>query len=99
MGDGTGLVSIAIAFVALVVSIINFWLTQFRRGQLCLSQPTIFFFGWDLSDEDAPKIMLRAALFSTGNRGLFVENLYLKVENEAGGFDFPIGVMMTVTEW
>lgn len=90
MSTVISLVSIAIALAALAVSALNFWLTQLRRGQVRLSQPTIFFFGWDKHDEeDVPKIMFRSALFSTGNRGHFVENLYIVVKNGAGDFTFP----------
>ena len=83
------IVSITIALVALVLSVLNLWVSQFRKGKLLLSQPTIIFFGWDDVGKAAPKIMIRSALFSTGNRGHVVENLHVKLHNKQGEWDFP----------
>ncbi|MFY9699402.1 MAG: hypothetical protein WAK34_13970 [Rhodoplanes sp.] len=64
------------------------WLTHFRRGKLLLSQPTIFFFGWDVGERTTAKIMFRSVLFCTSKRGLVLENLYLKVRNRSDNFTF-----------
>lgn len=82
-------ITIVIASAALLLSAWNFWFTQMRRGRVLLSQPTIFFFGWDKAEDDTPKIMFRSALFSTGSRGNIVESIYLIVNNGLGRFVFP----------
>lgn len=82
--------TLAIAAIALALSATTFWSTEFRRGRILLSKPTILFFGWDTKDnEDVPKIMLRAALFSTGARGHILESLYLVVNTADGKTIFP----------
>lgn len=82
--------TLAIALAALVLSVWNFWFTQLRRGRVLLTQPTIFFFGWDRqSNRHMPKIMFRSALFSSGNKGQMLESMYVLVKTVDGQFEFP----------
>lgn len=81
-------ISIVISLVALGIAATTLWLTHFQRGELLLSQPTIFFFGWDIGDRTVAKITFRSVLFCTSERGLVLENLYLRVVNQSGSFVF-----------
>jgi len=82
--------TLAIASAALLLSGWNLWLSQFRRGRILLTQPTIFFFGWDDNrGTPTPKVMLRSALFATGSRGQVIENLSVVVRTDDGAFEFP----------
>lgn len=82
--------TLAVALIALALSAWNFWLTQLRRGRVLLTQPTIFFFGWDRQgDHHMPKIMFRSALFSSGNKGRILESMYVLVKTVDGQFEFP----------
>jgi hypothetical protein len=83
------LLTLGLASAAFFLSCFNLWASQFRRGRVLLTQPTIFFFGWDRNkDIDAPKIMFRSALFSSGSRGRLIENLSATVRTEDGEFEF-----------
>ena len=73
-------VSIVLSTLAIAVSIVTAWLTLFRRGTLCATQPTVIYFGPD-ADGIHQKIYLRMLLYSTGRRGQLVENMFLKVRH------------------
>jgi hypothetical protein len=83
-------VAISVSIFALALSCVTLWLTEFRRGRLVLSQPTVFYFGWDKTEVDSlPNIMFRAALFSTAARGTVLESLYLRVVNDGNSWVLP----------
>jgi hypothetical protein len=69
---------LAVSILALVVSGLTLWFSHFKVGQILMTKPTIFFFGWD---GIRPKIFLRTLLFSTANNGRVLENLYLQVKS------------------
>ena len=83
------LMTFVVAILALLVAGWNMWLSQIRRGHIYLSQPTIFFFGWDGIGDYTPKIMFRSALFSSGNRGRILESLHLVVKSTGTVSEFP----------
>ena len=76
-------VSLLISVFALGVSSLTAWLTLFRRGTVRMTQPTLIHFGSDGGDheEPPPKIYLRTLLFSTSQRGLVVENMYVSLSH------------------
>jgi len=69
-------ISISIAALALFVSSTTAWFTLLRRGRLCMTQPTIVAFVFD-GPSGPPKVVIRTLLFSTGHRGVIVENMYV----------------------
>ena len=71
--------SAIISALALLVSFANYWSANLKVGQILMTKPTIFFFGWDQSDHPVPKIFMRSLLFSTANSGRVLEHLYLKI--------------------
>ncbi|MHB1103183.1 MAG: hypothetical protein ACYC0C_10510 [Devosia sp.] len=82
--------TIIVSFAALGLSGWQFWRTELRRGQPVLSRPTMFFFGWDARvSDDTPKVMFRAAMFSTAATGFVLENMYLKVQNATNNWVLP----------
>jgi hypothetical protein len=76
-------VAITVSVLALAVSGVTAWLTLFRRGTVQMSQPTVIFFGRDVSRHmDAPgkpKVFLRTLLFATSKRGRVIQGLYVSV--------------------
>src|ERR1700753_2963919 len=70
-----------ISIIALCVSLFTAWFTIFRRGTVRSTQPSFIAFRYDFVGKRYPqaKIFLRTLLFSTGKRGLVVENLFLRV--------------------
>jgi hypothetical protein len=76
------MVPILISAVSLVVSVTVAWLSLFRRGNLCMTQPVLVGFLFDLPRQE-PKMFFRAMLYATGKRGHIVEMLYLTVRRGA----------------
>src|SRR4051812_21290578 len=74
-------VSIAVSVIALGISATTAWLTLFRRGTVRMTQPTVIFFGPDMSrnreETPLPKVYLRTLLFSTSKRGRIIESMHV----------------------
>lgn len=82
-------ISIAISLLALVVSGFTAWLTLFSRGQIRMTKPSYVCFSYDNGrkprylDEVIPqvaKIFLRSVIYTTGQRGHVVENMFVNVQ-------------------
>lgn len=71
--------TIGISVFALVISGVTLWLTHLRRGALKMTRPTIVYFGIDGIESDRSKVYLRAFLYSTGKRGILLENMFLRL--------------------
>lgn len=82
---------ILISITALTVSAITAWLTLLRRGTICMTQPTLVFFGPDGPAGD-PKVFLRTLLYSTAKRGQIVENMFVKLRRGESVQNFNIWV-------
>jgi len=83
-------ISSIISIIALVVSLFTAWLTIFRRGSVCSTQPSFVAFRYDFSDKPfaLAKVFLRTLLFSTGKRGWVIENLFLRVKEGTRSEEF-----------
>lgn len=85
--------AILLSVASFILSLYTLWITQLRRGQLRMTQPTMIFMGREGRGgrEDQPlwpKIYLRTLLFCTADRGCIVENMHLVVHNEYGAYLF-----------
>jgi hypothetical protein len=91
-----GWLSIVIALVALVVSLMSAWLTWFRKGELRMTQPTVVFFGPDGRSSSNRrkhlKVFLRTLLYSTAHRGQTIESLYVTLQRGKFRQNFSIWV-------
>jgi hypothetical protein len=77
-------VTTAVSVVALILSATTMWLTLLRGGHVKMTQPTLFYFGPDGANSEQralaiPKVFVRTLLYSTGRRGIVVENMYVTV--------------------
>lgn len=72
-------ISILISVIALLVSLITLWLTRYRKGTVKMTKPTVIFFGPDGSGKEHNKIFIRTLLYSTSDRGQYIENMYIKL--------------------
>lgn len=84
--------SLAISIFALAVSALTMWLTLFYRGRLCMTQPSVIFFGPDGGNSKNPKIFLRSLLYSTSKRGFLIETIFAKVKRGETQQNFNIWV-------
>jgi hypothetical protein len=87
-------ISICISVIALLVSLITLWLTRFRKGTIKITKPTVIFFGPDGSGKEHNKIFIRTLLYSTSDRGQYIENMYIRLSRGRGATiqDFNIWV-------
>lgn len=73
--------------ISLVISGYTFWLVQFNRGKLRMTQPTYVCLKRDI-DPTWPKLFLRTCLYSTGAKGLAIENLLARVHQNDSTYVF-----------
>lgn len=74
-------ISIIISLLAFGISAATLWLTLLHRGQVRMTRPNVVFFGYDFVPKTTPKIFLRTLLYSTSEKGIVIESMYAKVEN------------------
>ncbi|KVN95180.1 hypothetical protein WM28_10770 [Burkholderia ubonensis] len=89
-------VALAISVLALSVSATTAWLTLFRRGTVLMTQPTVIFFGPDVSRSRGraplPKVFFRTLIFSTSKRGRIIESMHVAVHRNETHQTFNIWV-------
>jgi hypothetical protein len=70
---------IVISVFALFVSFATLWLSRMRRGTIKMTRPSVIFFGKDGGDSEATKVFLRTLLYSTADKGQYIESMYIKL--------------------
>ncbi len=70
-----------ISIIAFCVSLFTAWFTIFRRGTIHCTHPSFIALTYEFDERSTvqAKFFLRTLLFSTGKRGLVIENLFLRV--------------------
>ncbi len=84
------LMSLIISIIALIVSLITLWLTKLRQGTIKMTRPTLICFKPRNPGGDTSKIFFRTLLYSTSEKGQYVENMYVKVQCNEVIQDFSI---------
>ncbi len=79
-----------VSIAALAVSLFTLWFTVFRRGSVRSTHPSFIAFRYDFVDKPVAqaKVFLRTLLYSTGKRGLVIENLFLRVSEGTRSEEF-----------
>jgi hypothetical protein len=85
-------ISIVISIAALVISASTFWLTKLKRGIVKMTRPTIIFFGPDGGGETHKKVFIRTLLYSTSDRGQYIQNMYVRVQRGESVQNFNVWV-------
>jgi len=85
-GFGTSL-ALLLSAGSLLLSVYTLWLTQFQRGRIRMTRPTLVFMAREKGD-GRWKIFLRTHLFSTSSKGRVIESMYVRLHNPAGSFLF-----------
>jgi hypothetical protein len=73
-------ISIIISLTALTISALTFWLTRLKKGVVKMTRPTIIFFGPDGGGERHNKIFIRTLLYSTSDRGQYIQNMFIRLQ-------------------
>jgi hypothetical protein len=84
--------SIIISIIALIISALTFWLTRIKRGIVRMTRPTVIFFGPDGSGSKHNKIFIRTLLYSTSDRGQYIENMFIRLHRGESVQNFNIWV-------
>lgn len=71
--------SLIISIVALLISLITFWFSRIQKGSIKMTKPTVIFFGPDGPSADLNKVFIRTLLYSTADKGQYIENMYVKL--------------------
>ena len=80
-------IALLISVASLLLSGYAIWVTQFNHGRLKMTQPTLLCMKREFPSA-RPKIFLRTCLFTTGNKGRVIENMFLKVRQTQGTYRF-----------
>ncbi|WP_020539251.1 hypothetical protein, partial [Lewinella cohaerens] len=75
-------ISLAISIVALTISAVTFWIMRIKKGEVKMTRPSVIFFGPDGGGSQHRKIFIRTLLFSSAERGAYVQNMYVKLLGE-----------------
>ena len=96
MTGGAVWLSLAVASLALGVSIVTLWLTHLRRGRVTMTRPTVIYFGPDGSRAEGligrPKVFLRALLISDSKRGRIIQSIYATLSRREARQNFSVWV-------
>ncbi len=94
--DMTPTLALIVSCLALLVSATTGWLTLFRKGTIRMTQPTVIFFGQEVSERHgrphSPKVFLRTLLVSTSKRGRVIESMYVSLTRSESHQSFGVWV-------
>jgi hypothetical protein len=85
-------VSIIISLTALTISGLTFWLTRLKKGVVKMTRPTVIFFGPDGAGERHSKIFIRTLLYSTSDRGQYIQNMFIRLQRGESVQNFNVWV-------
>jgi hypothetical protein len=85
-------ISIIISIIALTISGVTFWLTRIKKGVVKMTRPTIIFFGPDGDGQKHNKIYIRTLLYSTADRGQYIQNMFIRLQRGESVQNFNVWV-------
>jgi hypothetical protein len=85
-------ITIIISVVALLISILTFWLTRVKSGVIKMTRPTVIFFGPDGVGSEHNKIFIRTLLYSTSEKGKYVQNMFIRLQRGESVQNFNIWI-------
>jgi hypothetical protein len=75
------------ATLSFILSLFTLWITQFRHGELRMTQPTLLCLKRE-QPLGTPKIFLRTLLHTTASKGRVIETMFLRVQQPSGTYVF-----------
>jgi len=85
-------ISIIISITALTISGLTFWLTRLKKGVVKMTRPTVIFFGPDGGGEKNNKVFIRTLLYSTSDRGQYIQNMFIRLQRGESVQNFNVWV-------
>jgi hypothetical protein len=80
------------SLTALSISALTFWLTRIRKGRVKMTRPTVIFFGPDGGGERHNKVFIRTLLYSTSDRGQYIQNMFIRLQRGESVQNFNVWV-------
>lgn len=78
-----------ISFMSLIVSLLTFWWANIRKGKLVMTRPTqISITFQDITKNVKPHLGIECMVFSTGNKGNIIENMFVRLITDSSQQDF-----------
>ncbi|XLS27959.1 hypothetical protein ACJD0Z_12205 [Flavobacteriaceae bacterium M23B6Z8] len=85
-------ITLTISLVALGISGLTFWLTRFKSGVVRMTRPTVIFFGPDGAGAEHKKVFIRTLLYSTSDKGKYVQNMFVRLQRGESVQNFNVWV-------
>jgi len=85
-------ISLIISIVALTISGATFWLTKIKKGIVKMTRPTVIFFGPDGGGQEHKKVFIRTLLYSTSEKGQYIQNMYIRLQRGESVQNFNVWV-------
>jgi hypothetical protein len=85
-------ISIIISLTALTISGLTFWFTRLKKGIVKMTRPTVIFFGPDGGGQKHNKVFIRTLLYSTSDRGQYIQNMFIRLQRGETVQNFNIWV-------
>lgn len=85
-------ISIIVSLTALTISALTFWLTRMKKGIVKMTRPTVIFFGPDGGGGTHNKVVIRTLLYSTSDRGQYVQNMFIRLQRGESIQNFNVWV-------
>ena len=87
--------SFAISIIALFISVLTFYYSRMKTGKVKMTKPTTIFFGPDgknMEHFDHNKIFIRTLLYSTSDKGQYIQNMYARLTRSESIQNFNVWV-------
>ncbi len=85
-------ISIIISIIALTISGLTFWFTRLKKGTVKMTKPTVIFFGPDGGGDRHNKIFIRTLLYSTSDKGQYIQNMFIRLQRGESVQNFNVWV-------
>ncbi|WP_295120845.1 hypothetical protein [uncultured Chitinophaga sp.] len=85
-------ISLLLSVLAVAISISTFLLTRIYRGTIKMTRPSIIFFGPDGRGTEQKKVFIRTLLYSTADRGIYVQNMFIRLQRGESQQNFNVWV-------
>lgn len=85
-------ITLIISLLALTISGLTFWLTRINSGVVKMTRPTLIFFGPDGAGAEHKKVFIRTLLYSTSDKGKYVQNMFIRLQRGESVQNFNVWV-------
>lgn len=86
------IISLVLSILAIIFTGYTFYFTSLRKGRVKMTKPSVIFLGPDGPESGNKKVFIRTLLYSTAQKGNYIQNMYLKLTNNRKSKIFNIWV-------